>query len=246
MEWSPALKQEWLEACHRLQLFPAWEDAALLELLATYGKLYDALIVYNQKVNLTRITEPRDVLYRHLLDSLLLVPHIPQGAHVADVGSGAGFPAIPLAMARPDLQVTAMESVGKKCVFIEEIRQAFGLEDRLKVVNGRSEELGNQPLYREQFDVVTARAVAALPTLLELTLPLTKPKGSFIAIKGPSYEEELKASQKALQTLKGRCEQVIHSAVSPEQASILLIFQKTGVTPKGYPRLPGMPSKKPL
>lgn len=216
------------------------------KLLEQYSRFYDALIAYNEHVNLTRITEPVDFLYRHLLDSLLPLPWIPSGANIADVGSGAGFPALPLAMARADIHVTAIESTGKKCKFLEQIRQDFGLSERFTVLSERVETLARQKTYREKFDIVTARGVASLPTLLEFALPLLRPGGRFLALKGPKHEEELERSMDALDALHAELQAIQTFQVPELKGSVLMIFEKTGKTPKLYPREQGLPLKKPL
>lgn len=210
-----------------------------------FERVYEHLIEANRTVNLTRITAPEEFLYRHLLDSLTLSPLIPANARLADIGSGAGFPSIPLAIARPDVTVTAVESIGKKCKFIQEIKDKLALEN-LTVLNARSEDLSRKTESREAFDVVTARAVAALPTLLELCLPLVRPGGLFLAMKGLSYEEELNASTEALKTLGGRFKEVQSFSHSRLEGSRLLVIEKVTCTPDAYPRSAGLPGKKPL
>lgn len=227
------------------------EDCALIDVplseeqIRAFQCFYELLVEANKTTNLTRITALEDFLYRHLLDSIAVSPLIPNGSKLADIGSGAGIPAIPLAIARPDLQITAVESVGKKCAFIRSAQESLNLSN-LEVVNERSEDLGRNPDYREKFDTVTARAVAALPVLLELCLPLTKPGGKFLAMKGLSYEAELEASARALKTLGGQFKQ-LHTFTHPKlEAARILEFDKTTPTPSQYPRQAGMPSKKPL
>ena len=208
-------------------------------------RFYDYLLEINQHTNLTRITALEDFLYRHLLDSLTLVPFLPSGANIADIGSGAGFPALPLAIVRPDIQVTAVESVGKKCTFIRECAAQLNLSN-VTALNQRSENLGHDPKFREQFDIVTARAVAALPSLLELCLPLVKAGGLFLSMKGLNYETELATAKNALKTLGGRLEEVKTFPQPSLAGSRLLIIQKVQVTPAKYPRNAGIPVKSPL
>lgn len=210
-----------------------------------FERVYEHLIEANRTVNLTRITAPEEFLYRHLLDSLTLSPLIPPNARLADIGSGAGFPSIPLAIARPDVTVTAVESIGKKCKFIQDTKDKLELAN-LSVLNARSEDLSRKAESRETFDVVTARAVAALPTLLELCLPLVRPGGLFLAMKGLSYEEELNASAKALKTLGGRFKEVQSFPHPRLEGSRLLVIEKVARTPDAYPRSAGLPGKKPL
>ncbi len=215
------------------------------ERLPLFQQFYDLLLTANQSVNLTRITAPQDFLDRNLLDSLTLSPLIPDGASIADIGSGAGFPALPLAMARPDLKITAVESIGKKCHFIREAAEALQLSN-VTVLNLRSEDMGHDKRYREKFDVVTARAVASLPTLLELCIPLVRVKGLFLAMKGLNAEVELDAAQKALKVLATRYVETRTFPLEALQGSRLLAFSKTARTQDAYPRHSGLPGKKPL
>lgn len=210
-----------------------------------FEQFYQLLITANQTTNLTRITALEDFLYRHLLDSLVIAPMILPNAKLADVGTGAGFPSIPLAILRPDLKILAVESVGKKCKFIESIIEALQLAS-LSVQNVRSEDLGHKPEAREQFDVVTARAVASLPVLLELCLPLLKVDGHFLALKGVSCDEELAVSAKALKTLGGQYLQAHTFPHLKLEGSRVLAFEKVTKTPPAYPRQAGTPTRKPL
>lgn len=212
---------------------------------ADFERLYALLCEANRTVNLTRITALEDFLYRHLLDSLAVAPLIPPESNVADVGSGAGFPALPLALARPDIRMTAVESTGKKCRFIREAAESLGLEN-VAIVPERAETLGRSPAGREKYDIVIARAVSSLPILLELCLPLLKPRGRFLAMKGVSFEPELTASTRALKTLGGKLEEIQTFPHPRLEGSRLLIFEKVGRTPAQYPRQAGLPAKNPL
>ena len=229
----------WRKACQDLGVSISDEQET------RFQRFYEHLIEANRSVNLTRITALEDFLARHLLDSLTLVPLIPPNSLLADIGSGAGFPAIPLAIARPDIQVTAVESVGKKCTFIEDAAKQLGLSG-FTVRNQRSEALGQDPQTRAHFDVVTARAVSALPVLLELCLPLVKVGGQFLAMKGMSYEPELEASQNALKLLGASLKAVKTFEHPSLNGSRLLIFEKDKATPAQYPRATGLPAKHPL
>lgn len=211
-----------------------------------FDQLYELLLAANAHTNLTRLTSPEDFANRHVQDSLTLLPWIPEKSRLIDLGSGAGFPALPLAIERPDIHVTAVESVGKKCRFIEETAQALGLTN-VTVINDRAEALGREAAYREQYNVVTARALAALPVLLEYAMPLVSyPDGCFIAFKGPQYVAELAEAQTAVMTLKTKLSDVIVSEQPELQGSTLLRFIKTGPMPAAYPRAVGVPAKKPL
>lgn len=243
-----SLKSEWLTVSEQLDLFrlPGIEFPEVGQVFDSFETLYTSLMAYNNQVNLTRIVDPREFLYRHLVDSLLLLPLIPPGARVADVGSGAGFPALPLVLARPDIRMTAIEGIQKKCRFIQEAADSFALGERLIVLSERAEVLGHREDFREQFDVGMARAVSALPTLLEWVLPLVRPGGSFLALKGPKADEELSASGNALSVLKARLVSVRPYDLEALHGSRVLAFEKTGITPLVYPRDRGLPLRKPL
>jgi 16S rRNA (guanine527-N7)-methyltransferase len=214
---------------------------------------YECLMAKNAVMNLTRITAWGDFLQRHILESLLYSLFIPEGAKVLDVGSGGGFPLIPLAIYRRDLYLTAIESSKKKAVYLEETLQTLALEGskHVKVLADRAETLGHVPHLRHNFDVVTSRAVASLPVLAELCLPFVKREGVLLALKGPKWEEEMYAAENALETLGGEFEDVyIPEGEGLSEAMLghnfLVRILKCEPTPKAYPRLPGIPAKQPL
>jgi len=209
--------------------------------LAQFETYYAMLADWNTRVNLTAITEPEDVAKKHFLDSLAAAPYLKQGASVADVGTGAGFPGVPLLILRPDLNVTLIDSLQKRLVFLEAVLKELKLNAEL--VHARAEDAGQNPKYREMFDVALTRAVSALPVLCELTLPLVKVGGKSIAYKGESAEE-IAASANALMVLHASAERVI--VPSNYGARELVIVTKNGATPKQYPRKAGTPAKKPL
>jgi len=211
------------------------------EQLAMFETYYAMLADWNTRVNLTAITEPEDVAKKHFLDSLAAAPYLKLGASLVDVGTGAGFPGLPLLIFRPDLKVTLMDSLQKRLVFLEAVCKALKLKAEL--VHARAEDAGQNPKYREKFDVALTRAVSALPVLCELTLPLVKVGGTSIAYKGDSTEE-LAASGNALNALHATAERVVISA--DYGARELVILTKNGTTPKQYPRKAGTPSKNPL
>ena len=168
-------------------------DEAAAEKLELYARL---LVQWNERMNLTAITDPEGILRKHFVDSLTALPHLPAGpCRLIDVGTGAGFPGVPLAVVRGDLQLTLLDSLNKRLVFLRELCAA--LELPVTLIHARAEEGGRQPALREQFDVATARAVAALPVLAEYCLPFVKQGGRFIAMKGPEGEAEAAAAAKA-------------------------------------------------
>lgn len=220
-------------------------DDLKMEKFAAY---YEFLLEYNQKVNLTRITEPLDVAVKHFGDSLFLLKPglIPDGARVADIGTGAGFPGIPLAIMRPDLRVVLVDSLRKRTVFLTDAVERLGLAN-VEVVWSRAEDLGHKPEFRERYDVVLARAVAALNVLTELCLPLVKVGGWFLALKGPRAQEELAQAQAAIALLGGAGATLLEAElpIQPEVRAILRI-NKRKPTPMKYPRKAGLPERTPL
>ena len=211
------------------------------EQLALFETYYAMLADWNTRVNLTAITEPEDVAKKHFLDSLAAAPYLKPNASIVDVGTGAGFPGLPLLILRPDLKVTLMDSLQKRLVFLEAVCKELKLKAEL--VHARAEDAGQNPKYREKFDVALTRAVSALPVLCELTLPLVKVGGTSIAYKGDSAEE-LAASGNALSVLHATAERVVIPA--DYGARELVILTKNGTTPKQYPRKAGTPAKNPL
>lgn len=233
----------------RLTLEEAWPQL---------NRLYEALVTVNAHTNLTRLTDYETYCARHILDSCLILPYLKDGFRVADVGSGAGFPAFPLAIFAPDVQVMAIESVGKKAKFIEETSINLGLEKRLRSVPQRSEVLCSYQVaeaakskgltsFREAFDVACARAVSALPLLLELCLPLVKVGGHFLALKGPKADSEIENAQTVLKLLGGKVVSVERFGDLPIlQGSVLVVIEKVAPTPKVYPRPTAQIKKKML
>ena len=212
--------------------------AEQLEKFETY---YAMLIDWNTRVNLTAITEPEDVANKHFIDSLAAAPYLPLGARVVDVGTGAGFPGIPLLIIRPDLKLTLMDSLQKRLVFLEAVLSALDL--KAECVHARAEDMGQNPRYRERFDAALSRAVSALPVLAELTLPLVKVGGVSIAYKGDAGAE-LEASAHAFDTLHAGAERIVISA--NYGARELILMKKLAPTPRQYPRKAGTPAKNPL
>lgn len=216
-----------------------------------FKQFYTVLIEINQSTNLTRITEEADFVQKHLLDSLCTLPFISEatnGKQLLDVGSGGGFPCIPLAIALPYLKVVALDATQKKMAAVTQIKEALGL-DNLSTISGRAEELAQKPQYREQFDFVTARAVASLPILLELCLPYVKPQGQFFAYKtAKAIENESYDSNAVNKLLGGQLrEQVAPFKHVPElNEHRLLIFNKLQKTNKAYPRRYAQIQKTPL
>ncbi len=218
--------------------------------LRMFGIYLQKLQESNRRVNLTSITGAEDIQLKHFVDSLTVAPMLPvskeKGLRVLDVGSGAGFPGVPLKIVRRYISLFVLESVGKKANFLEQLSQDLGLED-VKVLKGRAENLARCPDLRESFDFVVARAVAPLSTLLEFTLPFCRIGGMLVAQKIGTYVEEPGDFRKALSELGGECLQDIPVKVEGlGSGRRLLLFEKTAPTPETYPRRPGIPAKRPL
>lgn len=213
------------------------------ETLDAFSSYLGYLHAINQVMNLTGAKEPDDLWMRHLFDSLTLFPFVAGAESLIDVGSGGGFPALVLAIACPDLQVTMVESTGKKCGFLQDCIDGLEL-DNARVRQGRAETLAHEESLREAFDVGTARGVASLPTLLEYLVPFVQPAGVVLAMKGRRYQEELDLSKKALELL-GADDPVVH-VVDEDGDMVILEIPKDRSTPPKYPRDTGLPKKFPL
>ncbi|WLS85110.1 16S rRNA (guanine(527)-N(7))-methyltransferase RsmG [Lactobacillus apis] len=215
-----------------------------------FNQYFTSLIEANQHVNLTRITEENDVYLKHFFDSitplLMFDEFFKSGSNLCDIGAGAGFPSIPLKIIKPEIKVTIVDSLGKRLTFLQELVDKLDLKD-VTLVHGRAEDVGQNKQYREQFDLVTARAVANMAVLSEYCLPLVKKGGSFIALKGPKADDELKDSQKAITTLGGKVSEAeeLQLPYSDEERTLILV-QKVKMTPKKYPRQAGTPHRKPI
>lgn len=214
--------------------------------LDTYARL---LVEWNEKMNLTAITEPDEVAVKHFADSLALLSLLPtQSFSLIDVGTGAGFPGVPLKIIRPDMRLTLLDSLNKRLLFLEEVCRTLSLES-VTLIHDRAEEAGRKPQLREQFDVATARAVAALPTLCEYCLPLVRVGGRFIAMKGPEGEQEMQAAARAVAQLGGKCRDVRTVTLTTSRETLerrLILIDKTSHTPAQYPRHSSKIKKQPL
>ena len=213
--------------------------------------LYDLMIrmlEVNKSMNLTAITDEKTIILRHFVDSVTVSHYIPQNSRVVDVGCGAGFPTLPLAIFRPDLQITALDGTAKRIRYVEETAHLLSLNN-VTAIAGRAEEYAQDPLYRERFDVVTARAVAALPMLSELCLGFARIGGKMIAMKAQQASEEMAAAKRAISLCGGTFSEVVSCALVQDDVKEernLVIIQKNASTPKKYPRHFSQISKKPL
>jgi len=203
---------------------------------------YDMLVEWNTRMNLTTIVEPKEVAQKHFADSILPERLLGENTSVIDVGTGAGFPGIPLIIARPDLKLTLMDALQKRVTFLEAVCKELGLI--IPCVHARAEEAGKNPLYRARFDAALSRAVASASELTELTVPFLKQNGVSLMYKGPQAEEELKAAENALRLLRSRGKIVAFDAEWGQRRVILV--EKLAPTPDMYPRASGVMKKKPL
>ena len=218
-------------------LCPTLNEAQLIR-FDTYFRL---LVEWNEKMNLTAITEKSDVAKKHFADSLAALPLIGDGAAVIDVGTGAGFPGVPLLIANPTLRLTLLDSLNKRLTFLEALLGELGLNANL--VHARAEDGGRDAGLRGRFDVAVTRAVAPLPVLVELTVPFVRVGGKSIAYKGDATEE-LPLAKSALHLLNASAK--VQPIASEIGARSLVIITKEAPTPKTYPRKPGTPSRRPL
>lgn len=218
--------------------------------LSQFQTYYQLLVEWNQKINLTAITEEKEVYLKHFYDSLMplwLTKDLFQGQQsLCDVGAGAGFPSIPLKIMQPQLHITILDSLNKRINFLNLLVEALNLS-QVQAIHGRAEDIGQMSEYRQQFDLVTGRAVAELNVLSELCLPLAKKGGYFLALKGQKAEMELEKAQGAIKTLGAKFECAVSDFLPIEESERhILVIRKTLETPKKYPRKPGKPAKQPL
>ncbi len=219
-------------------------DKKTLELFDRY---YELLIFYNEKINLTSITAREDVDIKHFADSIVLLRYTDlSGKHIADIGTGAGFPGIPLKIMCPDCKMVLMDSLGKRVTFLKEVIKELGLTDTV-AVHGRAEDLAKDRQYREMFDTVTSRAVSNLRTLSEYCLPFVCVGGKFVSYKSGNIDGELSEGANAISTLGGKVDR-IERFVLPltDHERSLIMIEKTSNTPDRFPRKAGTPLKKPL
>ena len=217
--------------------------------IAQFERYFQLLVEWNEKMNLTAITQREEVYLKHFYDCLMVLWNMPledYALQLCDVGAGAGFPSIPLKIAHPELQVTIVDSLQKRLTFIEHLAEELGLEG-VSCVHGRAEDVGQNPAYRGQFDIVTARAVASLNVLAEYCLPLVKIGGQFLALKAQKSDQELEEARAAISILGAKLIKVTEDQLPVEAADRrYILIQKTKETPNKYPRKAGKPAKNPI
>lgn len=235
----------------------AWGIELTTEQLERFARYEAELLEWNRRFNLTRIIEPADIEIRHFLDSLAVFlaapkqpcgqPHWPPpGARIIDVGSGAGFPGIPMLIVRPDLHVTLLDAVGKKTLFLRHVLAVLGLSNGA-VIHGRAEDVAHQAAHRECYDVAVARAVAPLNVLAELCLPFCAIGGVLIAQKKGAIPTEIAAAEQAIKLLGGgQIRQVPYNLPHVSDGRALVVVEKIAPTPSRYPRRAGLPERRPL
>lgn len=218
------------------------------EQIQQFVTYYEVLVEWNSFMNLTAITEFQEVIIKHFLDSLALVNAVDldKKGSVIDIGTGAGFPGIPLKIAYPHLKITLLDSLNKRIKFLNEVIQKLNLEG-VETIHGRAEDFAKQAVYREQYDLCVSRAVANLSSLSEYCLPYVKINGQFIPYKSGNIEEEVNEAEKAIHIMGGIVEKIFHfQLLDTDMERSLVAIKKVKSTPKKYPRKAGLPTKEPI
>lgn len=235
-----------------LKVFAAVNDSQKLNLtgeqIQQFGLYFEHLLTVNGMMNLTAITDPKQVAELHLIDSLSVLDYLPKRSHLKmiDVGTGAGLPGIPIQIMRTDIEVTLMDATKKRLNFLDECISLLELDDAAITLHARAEDAGQNPKYREKFDCAVARAVASLPVLLEYCMPFVKVNGIFIAMKS-KIEDELEESRNAIKVLGGELKEKVTFQLPISHAErTILVIQKIDNTLKQYPRHPGKIKQKHL
>ncbi|HZK26921.1 MAG TPA: 16S rRNA (guanine(527)-N(7))-methyltransferase RsmG [Thermoclostridium sp.] len=215
--------------------------------IANFERYHKMLIEWNEKINLTAITDERDVVIKHFIDSISIIQFIPKNAlNIIDVGTGAGFPGIPLKVVKDQLNITLLDSLEKRVRFLNSIINEIGISG-IRTIHARAEDLGKDKEHRECYDVGTARAVASLSVLCEYILPFVRIGGYFICMKGSDVENEISDSKTALSILGGEIEKVVNFSLPFEKSERnIILIKKIRHTPTKYPRKSGKPTKTPL
>ena len=211
-----------------------------------FYKYMELLIEWNEKMNLTAIIEPDDIILKHFVDSLTIEKYIKKEAELIDVGTGAGFPGIPLKIYRKDIEIVLLDSLNKRIIFLDEVIKYLEL-DKIKTIHSRAEDIGMDEGYREKFDIATSRAVANLSTLSEYLIPLVDVGGKIVSMKGPIVEEEVECAKKAISVLGGEIEKTdVFDLPNTDMKRTNIVIKKVKNTPVKYPRKSGIPTKEPI
>lgn len=220
--------------------------AFFVEQLEQFFVYMNLLIEWNKKMNLTAITDPEEIIIKHFIDSITILKNVEDGSRLVDVGTGAGFPGIPLSIMNPALKITLVDSLNKRLIFLEEVIKELGLKN-VEIIHSRAEDLGQNNNYREKFDYATSRAVANLTTLSEYLIPLTKINGKVICMKAGNAKDEINNAKNAVKILGGNIENVEEfNLPQTDIERTIIIIRKERETPKKYPRKAGLPSKEPI
>lgn len=206
------------------------------EQINEFEKYQDLLLDWNEKINLTAITEENDIIIKHFVDSLTIAKYFKDNDKIIDVGTGAGFPGIPLKISNKSLRVTLLDSLNKRIIYLNDVIEKLGLEN-VETIHGRAEELSRNSKYREQYDIVTARAVANLKTLSEYCIPFVKLGGLFVCMKGSNIEEEMANAKEHIKELGCQIEEIIEFVLpETDMKRNIIIMKKVQNTNKKYPR----------
>lgn len=216
------------------------------EQVQLFEKYMNMMLEWNEKINLTAITEKQDIFLKHFIDSATAVKYISNNSNVIDIGTGAGLPGIPLKIINDNNNIILLDSLNKRVKFLNEVIRELNLKN-ISAIHGRAEELGRDKNYREVYDIAISRAVANLSTLLEYMMPFVKVGGICICMKGPNVTEELNSAKNAIKELGGELEKIDNFMLpnSDIERNIIIVRKKSKINVK-YPRKPGMPSKEPI
>lgn len=216
------------------------------EQVEQFYKYMNLLIEWNEKINLTAIIEPEDIILKHFVDSLTVSKEFQENAKVADIGTGAGFPGIPLKIIKPNTEMFLIDSLNKRIKFLDEVIEKNGLKN-IKAIHARAEEIGHNKEYRGMCDVVISRAVAKLNVLLEYMMPLLKIGGKCICLKGPNIEEEIEEAKNAIEILGGEIEKIENITLpNSDNKRTIIVIKAVKQIPNRYPRKAGTPTISPL
>lgn len=214
------------------------------EKLEDLYKYMQGVLEWNEKINVTSITDEKMFIVKHFLDSLTVSSIIEEKKSIIDIGTGAGFPGVPLKIMNEDKRITVIDSINKKLNIIRDLTEKLNLTN-LEIIHTRAEDLANKKEYREQYDIAITRAVSNFSTILEYMLPFVKVGGLAICMKGPNYKEELNAGKKAIEILGGKLKEIKTIKIDEEERN-LIIIEKKECTPKKFPRGQGKPLKEPI